>query len=359
MVPRTEGKGSEEIAAVDPTRCVSCGICAGSCEQLAIGPGVRSGHAQIRLVKQVEGNTPSEGIAFVTCRQGDIDANLLPELSAGSSSVVYFAADCVGSLHSLTVERLASHYRGVFLLSCPTRRCTAREGVFTAAGRFFHGRDPAPAKGLDASRVRLVAGARAERAEIRAAFREFQDGVGEKSIPGLFVAGRRRGATRVAVATIVTALLLAGVAAFSSVPWGAAATDSALRLAWRLPGQSYEDCRPLSEKEIAALPVHMRRTEDCVRIYLKYRLAVWLDGIQVLEEEVQPLGARGDRPLYVERDLPLDPGTHTLRVDFEPVEDPSGKGIRLDYHGQIRAQANRAILMTVAGEPARFEITIP
>lgn len=45
MVPNREGK--RLLAVVEPASCVSCGICAASCADLAIGPPGRSAQDQI------------------------------------------------------------------------------------------------------------------------------------------------------------------------------------------------------------------------------------------------------------------------------------------------------------------------
>ena len=39
------------IARVDPARCVSCGICAGSCAPMGIGPPGRSGRDQLAATR--------------------------------------------------------------------------------------------------------------------------------------------------------------------------------------------------------------------------------------------------------------------------------------------------------------------
>jgi hypothetical protein len=119
-----------------------------------------------------------------------------------------------------------------------------------------------------------------------------------------------------------------------------------VRLAWRLPGQSWTDCRPLSAEEIARMPAHMRQTQDCRTVYLHYRLRAWTDGVLHIDRAVAPLGARGDRPLYVEQDLPLSPGSHHVRVEFLPVDDPKGAGIALEFEGTLEVTGGHARLVT-------------
>lgn len=108
-----------------------------------------------------------------------------------------------------------------------------------------------------------------------------------------------------------------GVAALSRVPYEPpGAQGSVLRLSWRVPGVRVRDCRRLSAREVAALPIHMRRTEICEGRVLPYHLRVELDGRVVLDGTIRPAGAREDRPLFVFHELPLQPGTHRLVVRF-------------------------------------------
>src|SRR5690606_26346681 len=46
MVTRADGRETL-VARVDPRRCVSCGICAGSCAPMGVGPPGRTGRDQL------------------------------------------------------------------------------------------------------------------------------------------------------------------------------------------------------------------------------------------------------------------------------------------------------------------------
>ena len=50
MVERTDGRAGM-VARVNPDRCVSCGICIGSCAPMAIGPVGRTGRDQLALLR--------------------------------------------------------------------------------------------------------------------------------------------------------------------------------------------------------------------------------------------------------------------------------------------------------------------
>lgn len=110
------------------------------------------------------------------------------------------------------------------------------------------------------------------------------------------------------------------IVGLSQVPYAVSPSDHAeLRFAWRYRSASIERCRPPTEEENAALPVHMRQTEICERQLQPWRLGIWLDDVQVADDTVRARGAREDRPLYVFRNVPIPQGTHRLRAVFSPV----------------------------------------
>jgi hypothetical protein len=118
------------------------------------------------------------------------------------------------------------------------------------------------------------------------------------------------------LAGLVAALLVGGVAALSRVRQRETPVDGVVRLSWRTRSERVQHCRQLTPEEIAALPAHMRHTEECEGRVLPYRLRVELDGRVVAARTVQGGGARGDRPIYVLQEIPAAPGPHRLAVDF-------------------------------------------
>ena len=114
---------------------------------------------------------------------------------------------------------------------------------------------------------------------------------------------------------------LAALGALSQAPYASTeASHALLRLAWRVRGTPVHECRRLSPEELERLPVHMRRAEDCEPRVLSYRLEVRIDGRVETEQLVQAAGARGDRPVYVHRELILSPGEHLVEIAF--VREP-------------------------------------
>lgn len=125
----------------------------------------------------------------------------------------------------------------------------------------------------------------------------------------------------------VLALLLTGaVVGLSRLPYEVESSDAAsLRLSWRFRA-TMEECRELSEEELGELPVHMRRPVVCERRVPPHRLRVEVDGRLLLDEVVRSAGAQQDRPLYVFREISVEPGRHRVRVRFERVDGGGQEG---------------------------------
>ena len=96
-----------------------------------------------------------------------------------------------------------------------------------------------------------------------------------------------------------------------------------------------------------------------------YRLRVALDQRRVLEEEFEPGGLRGDRPLIVDRRLAHPAGAARLEIDFEPVLDAAAaadlatSGADLpSYHldRRIRLPAERITLVQLDEATGRLEV---
>ena len=66
---------------------------------------------------------------------------------------------------------------------------------------------------------------------------------------------------------------------------------------------------------------HMRQGQDCSLRSLPYRLEVRVDGAVRIAREVDSAGARSDRPLFVQEELALEPGPHSVQISFAAVPE--------------------------------------
>jgi hypothetical protein len=150
---------------------------------------------------------------------------------------------------------------------------------------------------------------------------------------------------RRSIAVLLSAIMLAGIGWFGRAPYTAEAVeDGTLRLSWRLRGEKLENCRPRTQAELDALPVHMRTPEICEGRLLTYRLVLQLDDEAPDTVEARPQGAKGDRPVYVLQQRRLTPGAHRVRVRFEAL---GGSSAPLLLDTVIHASAGAIELVTL------------
>jgi len=127
--------------------------------------------------------------------------------------------------------------------------------------------------------------------------------------------------TRRVVALIVSTVFLLGMVGLSRVSMSTGAgAAGVLRLSWGLLPERVEECRTLSEEELASRPAHMRQAEVCEGTTLPYRLTVRIDGRLRVDELMVGGGARNDRRVYVLREFNLPPGDHPISVSYV-IED--------------------------------------
>lgn len=163
-------------------------------------------------------------------------------------------------------------------------------------------------------------------------------------------------ATRVLAVLFSLGLLLA-VGALSRLPIeGEHAGSAALRLTWRVRGEEVVECRAPTEEEMAELPVHMRNPDACIGSIPPFHLTVEVDGVTRTDAMIEAAGARADRPLYVYRQLLLEPGTHEVRVRFVPEDGSAGEGDQglgsLTFSGPVTLEAGQVMLLTRSRDDA-------
>jgi ferredoxin len=172
MQPRADGRQGL-VARVDPTHCVSCGICAGSCAPMGVGPPRRTGRDQL-----------DEARAFVAARSIKPDTVVVVACTRsaggfGAAAAVDGAAvypvTCGGNLHTSVLELLIrSGVQGVLICTCPPRDCWNREGVHWVEQRLFHEREAELQERVDRRRIRLMHAGLGEPAVVREALAEFR-----------------------------------------------------------------------------------------------------------------------------------------------------------------------------------------
>ena len=188
MIARSDGR-STLVAHVDPSLCVSCGICAGSCAPMGVGPPGRTGRDQMTSVREFaehQALAPSD-VAVIGCTRGAIGPGHEDQRIDGSPVL---RVSCAGNLHTSVIEYLLrAGAGGVLVVSCPPRDCWNREGPKWLDQRMFHDREAELQERVDRRRVRLVHAAEAEGTELldhlrlfRAEIRALESREGERMV---------------------------------------------------------------------------------------------------------------------------------------------------------------------------------
>lgn len=141
------------VAYVDSSRCVSCGICAGSCAPMGVGPPGRTGRDQLAALREsvVPAISSARPLVAVCCE----NAGGLDVIRAHGAFV--HPVSCAGNLHSSVVERLLrSGARGVIVFTCAPRDCAGREGPKWLVERTYNDREAELPERVDRARVRIA-----------------------------------------------------------------------------------------------------------------------------------------------------------------------------------------------------------
>jgi coenzyme F420-reducing hydrogenase delta subunit/Pyruvate/2-oxoacid:ferredoxin oxidoreductase delta subunit len=171
MLPRTDGR-ADVVAHVTPDLCVSCGICAGSCAPMGVGPPGRTGRDQLERVRAfvAERRPGTDDVVVIACTRG---AGGIAESDAVEGNPVY-PVQCAGNLHTSVIEYLVrAGAGGVLVAACPPRDCWNREGARWLDERVYHNREAELKERVDRRRVRVAHCGLSERAQLLAELRRF------------------------------------------------------------------------------------------------------------------------------------------------------------------------------------------
>jgi ferredoxin len=182
MQPRTDGR-TTLVAHVNPALCVSCGICAGSCAPMGVGPALRTGRDQVMEIRELARQfTPAENPPTVAM----LCANAPPDHrdALEQAGATLHLLPCTGNLHTSAVElALRGGAAGVIVFSCPPRDCRGREGPKWLEQRVYHDREAEMQARVDRRRVRLATAAPGDLAGTLASWESFRRDVLALDVP--------------------------------------------------------------------------------------------------------------------------------------------------------------------------------
>lgn len=104
-------------------------------------------------------------------------------------------------------------------------------------------------------------------------------------------------------------------------PWRMADNDHArVRLSWSARPERVEQCRRLSDDELAKLPPHMRLRTQCEGGFARYLLTLSVDERVVSRDTLRGGGLRHDRPIHVFGEVDIAAGARHLHVEVTRLD---------------------------------------
>lgn len=303
------------VSLVDPSRCVSCGVCVGSCDPGAMTyPELNRTEVRNRVMNWLKDEEGPHAIAFL-CADGagrkvrfDRESGLSDDLPG--YRVV--GIPCAAWLHSSFAEIIARRGGRTLLIACDSSEPRCRLGAEITAERVAETREPE----FDASRIpagtfqfaQIETGGLAELKATAAAFLDRKTHQPRK----------RPGAWKTLTSATVTVLILAALTVvFSNFVYVAPARPpSMLVVSFKHAGQAKAQGGDV-ESELGHLKGMKERTE-----LSPVRLKVLVNGELVHEETYEPRGIRNDSASVGTVRIPVRPGRHSVEIMLGETDDP-------------------------------------
>lgn len=348
---RTKEGDDVERARIVPDKCVSCGICVGSCNPAAIEhPMFALGETRRRMDAWArsarEGGEDAPSLAFLCARSAgaglavDVESGACPDLPGYRVVPV----PCAGAVHPELIERaLRGEAPGVLLVGCGADP-TYRLGGHWMDLRLLGVRQPALRREkVDAGRVWFLQRDRSSLAELLRDAREFRSAGRAPSAAGgaaPIPARRWRHRAAATVAMVVACVLAVLVSDVSYTP--AAAVECGLVVTFKHPGQKVEVKAPAAD-DPDVLP-HMRGAPGSTeRERVPVRMRVTIDGRLLLEKSYPPKGIFSDGASIATETIALDPGVHEVLVEIGDGPDAREWNHRHAERIEVRPHERRVL----------------
>ncbi len=193
MIARTDGRPFEAEPAVDASKCVACGICAGSCPTsmpfrrvTGLSPGIDLPDLTMETLRDqvhdvCDRLTGDNRVLIFSCMHA------VPAKSINVPGVASVELRCIGHLPPAFIDYVLSRKLadGVLLAGCSENACHARLGVEWTQARIAGERDPHLRARVPRERVRTVWVGRSGSRLLESELSEFSSGL--SAVPGIKV----------------------------------------------------------------------------------------------------------------------------------------------------------------------------
>jgi len=336
MLPRTDGKPHKLIAMENPNLCVSCGLCVGSCDGLAVSltdlPAPDYYRSILTRVRAANAAAGAPVQVVFTCERHAAHGG--PGAAGGAREAI--TVPCVGALHPNVVSQsLEAGASDVMIVGCPGEDCAQREGNLWMEARLARTRAPRLKRDFVGAPIHV------------AFFPPNEFGSALKSGGGTPQPAKAKpaiGPPHFVRGGLILAAALAIQVAFTDMPYRPyAPTESLLELGVRNNGEWRQNTQQLTGPELAALP-HDQQVEylnaQQAEGRFPTRLKLEVDGQVVLDQTYEPQGFHREGSAFAYGKFFVSPGARTVRLSV----DDSGGGYEVAIDetanfesGQIRA----------------------
>lgn len=311
-----EGKDNL-VSLVDPNRCVSCGVCVGSCD-----PGAMQ-YTELdrrQVLKRITGWLKQDGpraIAFLCADGAGRNVNFDREtgLSDQLPGFRVVGIPCAAWLHSSLVEVAVKHGGRVLLAACEGSEPRCRLGAEIASERVAATREPVfhPER-IPAGSFQFLQLDSNRGADLRQAAQRF---LGEPDHGRADAAKPKLSGKLLAAGASI--LLLAGLTVLFSrfVYVEPERPPSLLIVSFKHAGEEKGEAG-----EVKSELAHLKGMKTRVEL-LPVRLRVKVNGEVVLEQSFDPRGIRRNSASVGTCEFPMQPGRHRVEVAIGDTADPA------------------------------------
>ena len=335
MMDRSDGMAYEKEAVVDPSLCLSCGMCVGSCptatpfrRHSALTPGIdmpdlSAATLREKILKVSNKLSGNRRILVFGCEGRKQAANLKSRLNDNETATVDII--CMAQLPPAFIDFVLSRdlADAVVMTGCSGGECRYRFGEQWTGLRIERQRDPRLRKRVDTDRIALAWqepwSGLSDIPAVVAALRDSQcsghiaeQGVDEElTLPP--VRGNR---WRLPLTVTAYALFMIFVGWLSVWPRYQLIEQgqAMVSLSFSHAGQLIRECRMLTQEELNKLPPNMRKADDCPRERLPVRIAFSSDGTTLYEASRPPTGLWNDGESNVYQRMVIPAGKQKLFI---------------------------------------------
>jgi len=369
MMERSDGKAYESEAVVDPSLCLSCGLCVGSCptatpfrRHTALSPGIdmpdlSASMLRERLLEVAEKLQGHRRVIVFTCQDNVRATKIRSKLNDNETAAVDII--CAAQLPPSFIDFILSRKLAdaVVLAGCAGGNCQYRFGVEWTEQRIARERDPRLRKRVDADRIALAWlepwSNHGDTPAVVAALRE--------SLPQpeavATLPERDSGRSKplkipvTAVAYVLFAVLVGWLSVwprFQLINEGQAMVSVSFSHA----GQRIGECRRLTQQELDKLPPNMRKLDDCPRQRLPVRVVFSSDDNMLYEAVLPPSGFWNDGESSVYRRLALPAGKKRLFIGM--IDSSRSEGFDYALEQEIDLTPGQHLVVNFDGTQQKF-----